>query len=50
MRGTMTSLSERPLRSMGSGTAAAEAAVAVVVAVGRWGGRTGHRDVNGEKD
>ena len=48
----MTSLSERPLRSMGSGTAAAEAAVAVVavVAVGRWGGRTGHRDVNGEKD
>ena len=49
MRGTMTSLSERPLRSMGSGTAAAEAAVAVV-AVGRWGGRTGHRDVNGEKD
>lgn len=50
MRGTMTSLSERPLRSMGSGTAAAEAAVAVAVAVGRWGGRTGHRDVNGEKD
>ena len=46
----MTSLSERPLRSMGSGTAAAEAAVAVAVAVGRWGGRTGHRDVNGEKD
>ena len=43
MRDTMTSLSEGPLRSMGSGGGGGGGG-------GGPGGRTGPRDVNGEKD